>query len=116
MRIEIKTRGVRLTPDEREKAERRLAFSFARFGKEIGRVRLRVTPAIGPRQGLDKRCRLDVALRPKIITVEHSDPDVLTAAAHIARQAARSIARALKREREQGTVIFFNPLAASAGK
>jgi ribosome-associated translation inhibitor RaiA len=48
--------------------------------------------------GADKRCQIEVGLRPRSIDVEDTDVDLFLAVNHAADRASRSVARALERE------------------
>src|SRR5713101_7964065 len=52
------------------------------------------------RGDVDKRCQIDVGLRPRSVRVEHTDADLFVALDCAADRASRSVARALERERE----------------
>jgi ribosomal subunit interface protein len=96
MRIEIRGRNVDLTGAMRTHVERRLGFALGRFGARIGRVTVRLSGA----GRADKRCEIEVALRPNSVKVEDTDADPFAAVDHAARRVARTIARAFERERE----------------
>src|SRR5579864_5935228 len=98
MNIQIQGRKVKLTGTQRTRAERRLAFALARFGERIGRVVLRFSNGNGL-GNVEKCCRIDVGLRPKIVRVEYTGASLLVALDRAADRASRSVARALDRER-----------------
>jgi putative sigma-54 modulation protein len=100
MKIRIQGRNVELTEILRARTERRLGFALGRFADRIGRVILRFSDTNGHRGGMDKRCQIDVGLRPRSVRVEHTDVDVFVALDGAADRASRSVARALERERE----------------
>jgi ribosomal subunit interface protein len=100
MKIQIRGRNVELTKVLRARAERRLGFALSRFGERIGQVLLRFSDTNGPRGDIDKRCQIDVGLKPKSVRVEHTDADLFLALDRAADRASRSVARALERERE----------------
>jgi len=99
MKIQIRGRNVELTKILRAQVERRLGFALGRFGERIGRVLLRFSDTDGHRGGADKRCQIDVGLRPRSVRVEHTDADIIVALYHAADRASRSVARAIERER-----------------
>ncbi len=99
MKIQIRGRNVELTKVLRAQVERRLGFALGRFGERIGRVLLRFSGTDGHHGGADKRCQIDVGLRPRSVRVEHTDVDIIVALDHAADRASRSVARALERER-----------------
>lgn len=100
MRIEIRTHGVSLTPDQEAVLERRLRFALGRFAGHIGRVRVWVADENGPRGGVDHRSLLEVELRqgPKV-HAEAQGVDVEIAVASGARRAARRVRDELARRR-----------------
>ena len=100
MRILIRGQKVKLTNVMRTRVERRLGFALGRFGERIGRVLLRFSDANDDRGDLNKRCQIDVGLRPRSVRVEHRDADLFVALDRAADRASRSVARALERERE----------------
>ena len=99
MKIHIRGRNVELTEVLRARVERRLGFALSRFGERIGRVLLRFSDTSGYRGDVDKRCQIDVGLRPRSVRVEHTDVDLFVALDRAADRASRSVARALERER-----------------
>ncbi len=99
MKIQIRGRNVELTKVLRAQVERRLGFALGRFGERIDRVLLRFSDTDGHPGVSDKRCRIDVGLRPRNVRVEHTDADIIVALDHAAERASRSVARALERER-----------------
>ena len=100
MKIQIRGRNVELTKVLRARVERRLGFALSRFGERIGRVLLRFSETNGHSGDIDKRCQIDVGLKPKSVRVEHSDANLLVALDRAADRASRSVARALERDRE----------------
>jgi ribosomal subunit interface protein len=100
MKIHIRGRNVELTEVLRTRVERRLGFALGRFGERIDRVLLRFSDTDGHRGEVDKRCQIEVGLRSKSVTVEHTDADLLVALDRAADRASRSVARALERERD----------------
>ncbi len=100
MKIHIRGRKIELTEVLRTRVERRLGFALGRFGERIGRVLLRFSDTNGYPGDVDKRCQIDVGLRPRSVRVEHTDVDLFVALDRAADRASRSVARALERERE----------------
>lgn len=100
MRIEIRGRGLTTSDGLRARLERRLAFALGRFAPRIGRVRVRLEDVNGPRGGVDKRCRLEIAIHPDLtVVVEEPDPDLYAAIDRAAERAGRAVARELQRWR-----------------
>ena len=100
MKIQIRERNVKVTEVLRAHVEGRLGFALGRFGTRIGRVIVRFSGNNGPAGGVDSRCQIEVALRPKNVTVEDRDSDLFAAVDHAARRVSRSVARALELERD----------------
>ena len=98
MKINIRGGNIELTEVLRTRVERRLGFALGRFGERIGRVLLRFSDTNG--DDVDKRCQIDVGLRPRSVRVEHTDADLFVALDRASDRASRSVARALERERE----------------
>ena len=102
MRLLISTRGLRLTPEERQHVERRLGFALGRFGDRIGLVRLRLTDLNGPKGGIDKRCVITVrVIGAQEILAEATVPYPLEAVDCASDRASRAVKRALAKLREQ---------------
>ena len=97
MKIQIRGKKIGVTRVLRARVERRLGFALGRFGERIDRVLLRFSDTNGD---VDKRCQIDVGLRPRSVRVEHTDADLFVALDRAADRASRSVARALERERE----------------
>src|SRR5689334_19482316 len=71
VKIQIRGRSIRWTKHLRAQVERRLGFALCRFGERISRVTLRFSDARSKRAMVDKRCQIDVELRPQTLRVEH---------------------------------------------
>ena len=102
MRIQIRARHVEVTEVLHAQVERRLGFVLGRFGARIGRVVVRFSDPNGHRGGRDKRCQIDVGLRPSgRVQREDTDADLLVAVQRAADRVARAVARVLEQERHQ---------------
>ena len=99
MKIQIRSRGMTLTEKQCVQLEHDLTLLLARFGERIDRVSVTITPA--PEAGF-KCCEIEIRMKPQIVRVVHSDPDVLVAVGHAAQRAARSVGRAIDNERLAG--------------
>ena len=100
MQIQIRERHVEVTEVLRAHVERRLGFGLARFGARIGRVIVRLSDTNGHRGGVDKRCQIDVGLRPSgRVRSEDTDADLGVAVNRATDRVARAVARVLERER-----------------
>src|SRR3989454_2344352 len=100
MKIHIRKRNVEVTKILRAHVESRLGLALGRFGERIGRVMVRFSDTDGRRSVLDKRCQIDVGLRPRSVRVEDMDVDLFVAVDHATDRVSRSVARALEREHE----------------
>lgn len=98
MRIRLRTGKVKLTVAQRSKLQLQLGLALGRFGDRIDRVVGHLWDE-GRRGAPDRRCRIEVHLRPRPIQVEESNAEFLVALRRAAARAARSVARALERER-----------------
>jgi len=96
MKIQIRSRGLTLTGKQCVQLEHDIALLLARFGERIDRVRVTITPAT--ETGF-KCCEIEIRMKPQVVRVVHSDPDVLVAVGHAAQRAARSVSRAIDNER-----------------
>ncbi len=100
MKIQIRERNVKVTDILRSHVQRRLGLALGRFGERIGRVIVRFSGTDGHPSYLDKRCQIEVGLRPRSVRVEDMDADLFTAVDHAANRVSRSVARALDRQRD----------------
>lgn len=100
MNVDIRTRGFSLTPGLRAHVERRLEFALDRYEERIARVRVVVGDVNGPKGGEDKSCRVEVRLRGGgAVRASAVDGDAYAAIAAASHRVARSVTRALERER-----------------
>ncbi|HYW79742.1 MAG TPA: HPF/RaiA family ribosome-associated protein [Thermoguttaceae bacterium] len=93
MRFTISGDRVQMTTGLREHIDRRLCFSLGRFDTAIDKVSVRVGDINGPRGGIDKRCRIVVALRAPgghPITVDGNDEDLHAAVARASKRAGQA--------------------------
>ena len=72
MNVQIRTRGIPVTEGLRSHVERRADFALDRFAERVTSVTVRFADANGHRGGVDKVCRVEVALR------ESREREVLT--------------------------------------
>ena len=101
MLIEVLNRNVPVESEARDWIKRRVHFALGRFVARIRRVAVIVEDINGTRGGIDKRCRLRITLIPEgEVVVEYVDSTVEAATALAAERAARSVIRALERQRE----------------
>jgi ribosome-associated translation inhibitor RaiA len=101
VKIQIRERDVPLTLAERSDVEGRLAFTLARFSDRIAKVVVRLSDAgVAGAGKLDKRCQIDVDIRPQTLHVEDKDANPLAAFNRATGRLARAVARALEHERD----------------
>ena len=101
MQVEIRSRKIEVDEALRAHVDRRLRFALGRFGERIVKVTVRFEDANGPRGGVDKQCRIDVALRPSgSVLVEDIDVDLHAVVDRAADRAARAVDRDLQRRRD----------------
>jgi putative sigma-54 modulation protein len=81
----------------RAHVEGRLGLALGRFADRIERVIVRVSELEG-----EKRCRIEVGLRPKMIRVEGLDASAQSAADHAISRVGASVGRAIEREQILG--------------
>jgi ribosome-associated translation inhibitor RaiA len=105
MKIRIEQKNGVLTETQRSRAERRLAWSLGRFSDRIGRVTLRIALADDRAGSTCIRCRIDVGLNPRRLSVEETDVDPLAALERAADRVSRTVARALERENDLNEVV-----------
>jgi ribosome-associated translation inhibitor RaiA len=100
--MNLDVRGVKYELGERllEHLERRLRFALGRFASRIAGVSVRLSDVNGPRGGIDKRCRIAIALIPRgVVRVEAPGDDPFALVARAAKRAGRAVHRALGRRR-----------------
>jgi len=99
--IEIRGRGVELSPELEQHADKRLHFALSRFSNRIRAVKVLIEDTNGPRGGVDKRCALTVKLdHGDELRVEDESHDVASLIDHAADRLGRLVARELERQRE----------------
>jgi ribosome hibernation promoting factor len=100
--MHLEMRGVNYELDDKLKdhLERRLRFALGRFAARIDRVRVRLSDVNGPRGGVDKQCRIAVALIPRGgVMVGGSGRDPFALVARTAKRIGWSVRRALEHRR-----------------
>jgi ribosome-associated translation inhibitor RaiA len=106
MQLEIRAR-LGMSEGLRSTIERRMAFALGRFGARIAGVTVWLSDVNGPRGGVDKRCRVQVALASgPAVRVEDADADLYAAIGRAAERVGRAVARDLARRRETGGVTL----------
>jgi putative sigma-54 modulation protein len=110
--MQMEMRGVNYDLNDvlKDHIEHRLRFALGRFAARIHRLTVRLTDVNGPRGGLDKRCRIAVALVPRgVVMVEGSGDDPFVLITDAAKRVGRAVRRELERRRR------FCSLAATSG-
>ena len=113
MRIQLRVTRLALTKALRDQAEQRLGLALGRFGDRIGRVVGRLSTEGDEDGQAFTRVRVDIDLRPRTLTVEETDTDLMVAISRAAERASRKVARALERERlldQSDSPRAFSPL------
>jgi hypothetical protein len=83
---------------QRSQLELQLGLALGRFGDQIDRVVGHLWDE-GRRGAPDRRCLIEVDLRPHRISVEEGNTEFRVALGRAAARASRTVARALERER-----------------
>ncbi len=98
MKIEIRTRGLELGPDDGERTRRRLRLAIGRFAEQVKRVSITLEDLSDSQGESGQRCRIRLSLRAggEPILAEGADRDLLTAAEGAAKRLGRSVALRLQ--------------------
>src|SRR5690348_13668416 len=100
MNMRILGLNYEINDELKDHIERRLRFALGRFTARIRRLTVQLSDVNGPRGGIDKRCRIAVALFPRgIVMVQGTGDDPFALVTHSARRARRAVRRALERRR-----------------
>ena len=106
MRIIVKSHGFSVSDAIRTHVERRIFFSLGRFADQISVVNVRLDDVNGPRNGIDKRCRVQVkSARLGGLMNEDIDVDLYVAVNRATERVARSFGRALARKRDRDEAV-----------
>jgi putative sigma-54 modulation protein len=98
MQILLRARNVKVTQLLRAHVGERLGLALGRFAERIDKVTVHLMNAPPGRRSAEKRCRIAVGLRPRPISVEDADVDLLVALDRATERISRSVARALERQ------------------
>jgi putative sigma-54 modulation protein len=102
MSTNIQSHNFELTDALREYTERRLEYALSRANGQIRRVNVRLYDANGPRGGIDKGCRIQVALKNSgDVVIENLESDLYVAIDRAADRVAWTVTRRLARRRIQ---------------
>lgn len=100
MLVEMRGVNYELTDELKDHIERRLRFALGRFADRMGRLTIRISDVNGPRGGIDKHCRIAMALIPRgVVRVECTGDDPFALVADATKRARRSVRRVLERRR-----------------
>jgi ribosome-associated translation inhibitor RaiA len=101
MRLQVRLRDSLLQDGHTDAIKRYARFALGRFEHRISRTELALEDVNGPRQGPDKRCKVQVLLNglPPIV-VEVIDTDAMAAVNRALDRAARHVRDRLNRERD----------------
>lgn len=101
MDADIRILSTDLTKALQSYIERRLHFSLGRFGRRVGRVRVRITDVNAVRGGTDKACHVSAELLPSGGTLiqQAVDANLYVAIGRATEGIGHSFARALGRNR-----------------
>ncbi len=96
MKLQLTAHGIELTPELRERVQRRLYFALGRFSRRIARLSIRLDDVAGPNGASDKCCtvRVEAGLSQAVVVREHQD-DIHAALALALERAARTVERRL---------------------
>lgn len=98
MNIDTRSLGFELTPALARHVEDRVRAALSQAGGQVSHVAVRLDDVNGKRGGVDKRCRVVIALDrrpPSVVSVTHAD--LYAAIDEAARTAWRAVQRALTR-------------------
>ena len=99
--ISITDRSDLLDNNLRQLTERRLLFALSRFDSRIKKVDLVVNDENGPRGGVDKVCRVSVALyQASDVVISDKDTDVIKCISRVAERVGRAVSRAIAKSKD----------------
>ena len=100
MKIQIREGALGLAVAERSHVEERLTVTLARFSERIAKVVVRLSSAESTAGPGEKKCRIEVEIRPQTVHVEDGDAKLLTALDRATDRVGRAVARALERHHD----------------
>ena len=102
MKLDIRARGLELTPTLRDLVDRRVRYGLSRFGPVIRAVHVTLADVNGPKGGIDKLCRLRLRTGAgSSIVVEQADQRIERALDTAVDRAGENVARQLDRGRQR---------------
>jgi ribosomal subunit interface protein len=103
MKLDIRGHHLKVTDALHIHIKRRLQFALSRFESRVLQVTVRLADLNGPRGGVDKQCRMAVAIPSSgHIRAEVTDADLYTAIDRAADRIGHAVARELHRQPERG--------------
>jgi len=100
MKLELRSKGVRMTAQLRSFIEKRLQFATSRFGPRVHRVRVLLLDINGPRGGEDIQCHIQASLgRAGEVKIKETRCDPYSAVARAVGRAGQQVSRRLSRAR-----------------
>lgn len=101
MLVNITTRNLVLSDEQRDLIHRRIEFALGRFSARISSVSAVFSDINGPRGGIDKKCQLRISLVPHgEVIVDDSNTSVEAVVANVADRASNTLARSIERSRD----------------
>jgi putative sigma-54 modulation protein len=100
VKIQIREGGLGIAVAERSHVEDRLTVTLARFSERIAKVVVRLSSAETTTGAIEKKCRIEVEIRPETLHVDDRDAKLMTALDRATDRVGRAVARALERHRD----------------
>jgi ribosomal subunit interface protein len=105
MRIDVRGQTLSLTPALEAYVERRFKAALGRFGDRVTRVTVRLSDDNALKGGVDKHCRVELAMpRRRELVVDERQPDMYAAIDFASDRVARALAREIGRRRSKRTL------------
>lgn len=99
MKIKIRANDVELSEDLRAHLARRLGAALDGFGDQVDTVVVRFSETDGDGKAVDKRCQMEVRLRPSV-RLQETNADLFALVDKLSLRAARAVTHAIERKRE----------------
>jgi ribosome-associated translation inhibitor RaiA len=94
MRIEVRSRSLKLTQEMRDRVRRRVQVALGRFSQRLTSVHIMLRDVNGPKGGVDKHCKVLVSIRPSFkVIIEEKDANLGAAVNRALDRAGRAVAR-----------------------
>lgn len=102
MKLELRSKGVRMTDGLRGFVEKKLATAFGRFGDRVQRVRVQLTDINGPKGGEDIACLIQTHMgRGGVVTIQETRSDPFAAVARASERASHRLSREVAKLRDR---------------